>query len=136
MLDKFRKRTKFWVADDGAIINEEVRQKMRGSQHYCLSSQFFFILTGYVSCLVIIILGIAVCIQAPFNPFKDVVTIPISIFWIVFTKIFLKMLEYIACKLNIWDYNSFQSEHEGKKKNILRIHDRDRNLDRDEKDMG
>lgn len=82
---------------------------MRGADHYCLSSQFFFILTVYVGGMILVILGLAIIFKANYNFFDDVATIPIVAFWTVLVYFFIWLLEKLAILFNVWDYKDFQS---------------------------
>jgi hypothetical protein len=62
---------------------------MLGADHYCLSSQLFFILTVYVGGIILVILGMAIVFQTNYNFFSDVATIPIVLFWIGFLFLFI-----------------------------------------------
>ncbi len=82
---------------------------MLGADHYCLSSQLFFILTVYVGGMEFVILGLAIIFQTNYNFFDDVATIPIIIFWIGFLLIFIQIVIKIATTINIWDYKKYHT---------------------------
>ncbi len=62
---------------------------MLGADHYCLSSQLFFILTIYVGGMIFVILGMAIIFQSTYDFFEDIATVPIIIFWIAFLLLFI-----------------------------------------------
>lgn len=81
---------------------------MLGADHYCLSSQLFFILTVYVGGMILVIIGMAIIFQTNYNFFSDVATIPIVLFWILFLFIFMFVVKKCAILLNIWDYKKYK----------------------------
>ncbi len=81
---------------------------MLGADHYCLSSQLFFILTIYVGGMELVILGLAIVFQTNYNFFNDVATIPISIFWVGFLLVFIQIVIKLATVVNMWDYKTYQ----------------------------
>lgn len=80
---------------------------MLGADHYCLSSQLFFILTLYVGGMEFMILGFAIIFQANYNFFEDIATVPILIFWSVFLQILTQIVMKLGAITNIWDYKKY-----------------------------
>jgi len=66
--------------------------KLRGAHNYGVSSQMFFIVSLYVCCMYMFIVGVTTIVQAQFNIFKDQFSIFITIFWIIFLEIFRKIV--------------------------------------------
>lgn len=81
---------------------------MLGADHYCLSSQLFFILTVYIGGMILVIIGMAIIFETNYNFFSDVATIPIVLFWILFLFIFMFVVKKCAILLNIWDYKKYK----------------------------
>ena len=81
---------------------------MLGADHYCLSSQLFFILTMYVGGMEFVILGFSIIFQTNYNFFDDVATIPVLIFWITLLLIFIQIVIKLGTTINIWDYQQYQ----------------------------
>ena len=85
----------------------KIEQTLRGADHYCLSSQFFFILTVFLSATFVTIMGLTTMFNTTYNLFDDIATIPIVIFWTFIIYFCAWILEKIAMKLNFWDYWTF-----------------------------
>lgn len=85
---------------------------MLGADHYCLSSQFFFILTVYVGGMILVLLGLAIVFKTQYDFFDDVATIPVVIFWCIFLYIFIEVVKKVAVLLNVWDYKKYESKEE------------------------
>ena len=99
----------YWKAND-QDINHSINPNLRGVAHYCLSSQFFFILTIYLSGMILLLLGMAVTFNTSYNMFDDIAAAPISIFWIIITIFLQNISKMLAMKLNIWDYDEYQNK--------------------------
>lgn len=106
ILSRFNLRKTFWKADEEEL-NDKLKPELLGADHYCLSSQLFFILTVYVGGMILVILGIAIVFKAKYNFFDDIATIPIIIFWAGFLHIFIVVIKKIATLLNVWDYKNY-----------------------------
>jgi hypothetical protein len=97
-------RKKYWKADED-YLNDKVKPEIRGADHYCLSSQLFFILTVYVGGMIFVILGLAIIFKTNYNLFDDVATIPNALFWMIFLYLFKWLMLKTAALLNVWDYS-------------------------------
>ena len=107
-MERFQTRNKFWKAND-EDINIKIGTTFRGADHYCLSFQFFFILTIYISSMILIMLGTSIMMNVSYNPFSDEATILIVTFWSVFLIFFIWLLKQIAIKINLWDCNEYEN---------------------------
>jgi len=81
---------------------------MLGADHYCLSSQLFFVITVFIGGMFLVILGIATMFQTNYNFFSDVAAIPVALFWIGFLQIFIFFVKKLGVLLNIWDYKKYK----------------------------
>ncbi len=113
ILSRFNLRKTFWKADEEEL-NDKLKPEWLGADHYCLSSQFFFILTVYVGAMILVILGLSIVFNANYNFFDDIATIPIILFWIVFLQIFRIVVKKIGIFLNVWDYKNYETEDTNK----------------------
>jgi hypothetical protein len=59
ILSRFNLRKTFWKADEQEL-NDKLAPELLGADHYCLSSQLFFILTVYVGGMILVILGLSI----------------------------------------------------------------------------
>jgi hypothetical protein len=110
ILSRFNLRKTFWKADEQEL-NDKLSPELLGADHYCLSSQLFFILTVYVGGMILVILGLSIVFEANYNFFDDVATVPILVFWVGFLHIFRIIVKKIAIFLNVWDYKNYENEN-------------------------
>jgi len=84
-------------------------------------------LTVYIGAMIFVMLGVGIIFNSNYNFLDDVATIPIIIFWIIITIIFIYLGKKLVLKANIWNYSKFtdlEKENQLKKKqNILAIQD-------------
>jgi hypothetical protein len=85
----------------------KVEDNLRGADHYCLSSQFFFILTIYLSAMILAIVGLAIMFKSNYNVFDDIAAIPIILFWLLLLFVFKWICDKFVKLFNIWDHNEF-----------------------------
>ncbi len=122
LLERYEHRTVFWKVDD-EDINTSLDTKLRGADHYCLSSQFFFLLTIYVGSMIIVIIGITIMINSSYNCFKDIAVLPIVLFWYIIINILTTLIKYLAIKLNVWGYQDYLNADSQVKKKKFKIDD-------------
>ena len=116
LLKRFFERSMFWKAND-EDLNMNVEANLRGADHYCLSSQFFFILTIYLSAMILAIVGLAIMFNKSYNVFNDIASIPIILFWLLLLFLFRWICERICKLISIWDYNMFQTSQNQENQN-------------------
>lgn len=107
LISRFENREVFWKADD-EDINLSIATTLRGADHYCLSFQFFFLLTIYIMSMILIMLGISIMMNVGYNPFEDIATVLIIIFWSTFLAIFIWLIKKIGGKCNIWGCDDYE----------------------------
>lgn len=109
MLARFDNRTAYWKPDEGDI-DEDFELNLRSVNNYCLSSQFYFILTLYVAAMFLMVVGLCTVIGKSYNPFDDGVMVPVVLFWLVVAGLYSEVCKFIGKKVNIWDYQKFYGE--------------------------
>lgn len=89
-----------------------LKNKLRGADKYCISSQFYFVLATYTGTIVLVIVGIATIINNLYNPFKDIFIFVIALFWIIIIKLGTSFLKFVMVRFNLWDCKAFNKEDE------------------------
>lgn len=69
--------------------------------------------------MILVMLGISIMISSAYNPFIDQATIPVTLFWLVFTISSIWLIQKIGYKLNIDNWREFDTNSN----NINAIHD-------------
>ena len=100
LLKRFEDREVFWKAND-EDINMGISPELRGADHYCLSWQFFLLLTVYIGSMILVMLGISILMNIDYNPLKDAVNLISIIFWYCFVKTLIWCIQTLGYKLNI-----------------------------------
>ena len=59
--------------------------------------------------MILIMLGLSIMMNVSYNPFKDVATIPIILFWYMFLIFFIWFLKQCALKVNLWNCGDYES---------------------------
>lgn len=108
MLNRFINRKIFWKARD-QDINKSINIEFRGAEHYCISWQFFFILTIFVSAMILVMLGLSIMINVYYNPFKDIAVSFVLLFWCCFTIASIWLIQILAYKFNIDGWYEFEN---------------------------
>ena len=87
--------------------------------HICIASisQFFFILTIYLSAMILAIVGLAIMFNKSYNVFNDIASIPIILFWLLLLFLFRWICDRIVKLISIWDYNIFQTSQNEENQN-------------------
>jgi hypothetical protein len=58
--------------------------------------------------MIFIILGGLIIFNSNYNFLDDVAAIPITVFWVIITIIFVFLGKKLFQKMNIWDYKKYQ----------------------------
>jgi len=98
---RFKNRKTNWKAD-GDDLNTDLEGKCQHLDHWCYSSQYYFILTIFMSGLFFVVLGNQIMISANHPLFSDIATLYIIVVYCVICIVLYFLTLYIAKILKIW----------------------------------
>jgi|JI61114C2RNA_FD_contig_21_332894_length_831_multi_3_in_0_out_0_2 hypothetical protein len=85
ILNRFSHRKKYWKADE-YDFSEPLEIKLRSVDSFCLSSQFYFLITLYVSAMFVLVVGLTTIAGQSYNPLGDPFSLLIAVFWAAITS--------------------------------------------------
>ena len=59
--------------------------------------------------MILIMLGLSIMMNVSYNPFQDVATIPVILFWYMFLIFFIWFFKQCALKVNFWNCSDYEN---------------------------
>lgn len=96
----------YWKADEYEV-SEDFEVKLRSVDSFCLSSQFYFLITLYVAAMFLLVVGISTMFGQSYNPLTDSFALIIVGFWTAVTAAYCLLCRFIGRLIGIWNYRQF-----------------------------